>query len=257
MDLNLKDKVVFISGAGQGIGRAIAKTFLEEEAFVYIVDKDESKLTETIERFKKEFGSNIQGMVGDMLNEKDIITAKNALLDTWKKVDIIIPNVGGGKAEDVNQTQWNEWLRFFELNIGSAVKLVNVFTPTLKEQKQGSIVFVSSIAGAERTRAPLGYAAAKASILSFMKNISLDFAASNIRVNAVLPGNVYFVGGRWEEIVNQNPNIGSEYIEKEVPQKRFGKPEEIASTVVFLASPRSSFTTGSSLIVDGGETHSL
>ena len=113
---------------------------------------------------------------------------------------------------------------------------------------------ISSIVGLQQSRGPLGYSAAKSSVLSLVKNLSYDLAPFGIRINAIAPGNIYFKNGRWQEILQKSPAVLKDYIEKEVPLKRFGKPEEVASAIVFLASPSSSFTTGSYLVVDGGET---
>ena len=134
------------------------------------------------------------------------------------------------------------------------MKLLNEFIPVIKKQKSGSIILISSIAGLERIGAPYGYAAAKSALLSLTGNLSAELASYGIRVNCVVPGNVYFKDGRWDEVLNDQPEIKREYIDKEVPLKRFATPFEIAKSIVFLSSDCSSFTTGTVLVIDGGQT---
>lgn len=256
MDLQLKNKVIFVTASGQGIGKAIADAFLAEGARVLINDCDEKKLNETYKKFRRQFGASVDLFCGDVLERASIAKAKEQILKKWKQVDIIIPNLGSGKPQDVNKLDVSEWQRFFHLNVQSVLEMLNEFLPVMKKQKQGSIVLISSIVGIEATVAPFGYAAAKASLLTLVKNLSRELADFRIRINAVAPGNIYFKNGRWEEIIKTNPAVMKHYIAKDVPMKRLGTPEEIARAVVFLSSPASSFTTGACLVVDGGETKS-
>ncbi len=254
MDLQLKNKTVFISASGQGIGKASAHAFLAEGARVLINDHNPNRLKKTYQEFKKKFGSHVLSIVGDATDEKVLNEAKSLMLTNWKRVDILIPNLGSGKPKHQNKLDAGEWQRFFDINVKSVLSALNIFVPVMKKQTSGSIVLISSIVGRERTAAPFGYAAAKAALLTLVKNASRELALHTIRINAVVPGNIYFKGGRWEEIVASKPGMVTEYIKKDVPLARFGNPEEIAKAVVFLASPCSAFTTGASLVVDGGET---
>lgn len=256
MDLGLKNKTAFVSASGQGIGRAIAETFLAEGAKVLINDHNSDRLQKTFHALKKKFGSRVLACGGDVTDEAMAHEAKATMLKAWKRIDIVIPNLGSGKPQEANKLDPDEWQRFFDINVRSVLTVLNVFVPEMKKRRSGSVVLISSIVGTEATRAPYGYAAAKASLLTLVKNASRDWAEWGIRINAVAPGNIYFKGGRWEEIIAANPAVKKDYIEKDVPLQRFGTPEEIANAVVFLASPISSFTTGACLIVDGGETKS-
>ncbi len=256
MNLELKDKVVFVSASSRGIGKATALAFLEEGARVMINGRDKKRLLKTYDEFHKMFSGKIDYFRGDITKEEVVQGAKEYIIKKWKKIHVIVPNLGSGKPMKKNQMDSSEWERLFEINLFSVVKLLNIVLPEMKKQKEGSIVVVSSIAGIERTGAPLAYASAKSSLLTLIKNLSSELARSNIRINAVVPGNIYFEGGRWEEILSGNPKTVDNYIRQEVPMKRFGTPEEIADTIVWLASTKSSFTTGSCVIVDGGQTRS-
>lgn len=253
MDLKLNGKVVFVTASGQGIGLAVASCFLDEGAKVVINDNDKIKLKRTLLRLKRNYRDRVGAFYGDVTKESDILTAKEYLINKWGHVDILVANLGVGKPMKDDKIDPEEWQRFFNINILSSVKLVKAFLPEMKLRCDGSIILISSIVGLERTSAPWGYAAAKSAILSFSKNLSAELGEYNIRVNAIVPGNIYFKGGRWEELVKSKPNLEKE-IKKNVPLRRFGNPEEIANSVVFLSSPVSSFTTGAYLVIDGGET---
>jgi 3-oxoacyl-[acyl-carrier protein] reductase len=125
------------------------------------------------------------------------------------------------------------------------------------EQKRGAIVFVNSIVAVESTPAPLAYSSAKAALLNYTKNLARQVAADGIRVNTVAPGNIFFDGGSWDKHLQARRDEVLGYIASEVPMQRFGKPEEIADAVAFLASARASFVTGACLVADGGQTRSL
>ena len=124
------------------------------------------------------------------------------------------------------------------------------FYPVYEEFK------TSSIAGCEALSAPLPYSAAKAALINVTKNLSRMVGSHGIRVNAVAPGNVLFPGGSWEKKLTENREFFEEYIRREVPLQRFGRAEEVADAVVYLASERASFMTGACVVLDGGQTRS-
>jgi 3-oxoacyl-[acyl-carrier protein] reductase len=253
MNLKLRNKTVFISASGQGIGAAIAKRFLQEDAKVLINDINESRLKGEITKLKKKYAGHIDGICGDISQDKVIHQAMNKMLKNWGRADILIANLGNGKAGSVDKLDLNDWQRLMEINLYATIKLLKIFLEQMKKQKNGSIVITTSIAGIQRSAAPWGYAAAKTALLTLTKNAASELADSHIRVNAVAPGNIFFKGGRWQEIIVNNPNIQNEYISKDVPLRRLGTPEEVAPAVAFLASPLSSFITGACLVIDGGE----
>ena len=257
MDLYLKDKIVFVSASASGIGKSIAEVFLGEGAIVIINDISEEKIEETTEEFEKKFASSRIGFFhGDITKNEEISRLKDYIYKTYGRLDILVPNLGSGKPMTNNEFETDEIQRFLDINLFSALKLVNGLSDLIANSENGSIVFISSIVGIEKIPAPTGYAIAKSGLLTLTKNLSVKLAEKKIRVNAVAPGNVYFKGGRWEELLQNNPDIENEYIKKEVPLKRFASPEEIAYSVVFLASQISSFTTGNILVVDGGQSRS-
>ena len=253
MNLDLKNKIVVVTASGQGIGNAIAERFLMEGAKVVINDRDKEKLDKSFHVLWKKYGNKVKSFCGDITDKEIIKKMKSIILKEWKRVDILIPNLGSGKPLTTDKMDINEWERFMNINLYSTIKLINNFLPLMKKRKTGSIVLISSIVGLQQTKAPYGYAAAKSAILTLVKNLSFEIAKDNIRINAVAPGNIYFKKGRWEEIISKDPTVLKNYIKKDVPLGRLGKPEEVAAAVVFLASPISAFTTGACLVIDGGE----
>jgi len=258
MDLQIKNKKVFITASSAGIGFACAKSFLSEGAEVIINGKKKDKLEKSIKQLAELFpNSVIHGICGDMSKEQDIIAARKDIEEKCSGLDILVGNLGTGKGITVNKLHMDEWYHMYEYNLFSAVRLVDEFDELLKKSQSASIVLLSSLAGYDKIGAPIAYASAKNGIRTLIKYLADEYASYGIRVNGVAPGNVFYSGGRWEEILLQDRKGTKEYIQKSVPMKRFGMPEEIADTIVFLASERASFITGEIIKIDGGQSRMI
>ena len=253
MELDLYGKNVFITASTSGIGKATAAAFLREGATVIINGRNEKKLSEVLAEFRKKYGDKkVYGICADMSEELSMKEAADKIKEYVSYIDIVVGNLGTGKPVSKDKFDLQEWQYMLKINLLSAVVLIqnvrNLFLDT-----GGSIVIMASLAAHDRIGAPPAYAAAKAGIVSLVKYAAPILAEYNVRINAVSPGNIFFAGGRWEELMTQNFTGTKEYIEKEVSMKRFGKPEEIAETILFLCSNKSSFTTGTIVQVDGGQ----
>lgn len=256
MELGLQGKKVLITGANKGIGYAVAESFLAEGAYVCITGRDKVKLEKAVYRLGIKYSSSrLLAFEGDVLNKNEIDKLKVMILRNWGNVDIIIPNIGCGKSESSNVLNVDEWKRMFEVNLLGGVQLLDGFSKLLNVN--GSIVMISSIVAREVFGSSIAYAASKGSILTLVKYLAKNMAQDGVRVNCVVPGNIRFPDGRWEELIKNDEAGVREMIEKNVPMQRFGKPEEIAAAVVFLASERASFITGAALVVDGGQTNTI
>ncbi len=258
MNLGLKGKNVFVTASTNGIGKEIARNFLEEGANVIINGRDCQRLQEVTISFSKKYGTHrVQGVIGDMTNENSILNARDTILNYLGKLDILIANLGTGKPIGSDKLEMAEWYHMYEYNLFSAIRLISSFENTLKKAEEANIVLLSSLAGHEKISAPIAYASAKNGIRVLVKYLADDYARYGIRVNGVSPGNILYPGGRWEELLTGNREKIEEYINVSVPMKRFGKPEEIANVVVFLASKKASFITGEVLKVDGGQSRAI
>ena len=253
MRLGLENKNVFISASTKGIGKAIAEAFLLEGANVIINGRNEIQLKNTLTELEKTYGGGkVFGMLGDMSDAECIKDISDFVRTSLGSVDILIGNLGTGKAISDNKFSREEWEYMFKMNLFSSVELIDNFLP-LFSKDGGSIILISSLAAFDRIGAPPAYAAAKAGIVSLIKYASNILQEKKIRVNGVAPGNILFEGGRWEELKQMDENGIREYIDREVPMKRFGAANEVADAVVFLASERATFITGVVLNVDGGQ----
>lgn len=258
MYLELERKKVVITASTDGIGYAAAYKFLEEGACVLLNGRDEAKAAKKLASLKKMFGEGkVFIYVGDTTSEEDIREMRHYAAKVFGHIDCMVANVGSGRPISTHRLEPLEWQKGFDINLFSAVKLIQVFDDMWAQQEGGSIVMLSSLAAYERIGAPYAYAAAKEGIRVFTKYLSDDYAARNIRVNCVIPGNVFYHGGRWEELLMQDKAGTEKYIQENVPLKRFAKPEEVADAIIFLASERASFITGTSLLVDGGQKRGI
>ena len=254
MDLELKGKRVFITASSGGIGLATAEAFLHEGAHVIINGRDEDRLCSEKERLEKDFGSNVEFFCGDMSDREDIFAVVEFIKKRFGALDIFVANLGSGRPELSNQLEESEWRRFYNINVSGTVELLNRLYTTLRLGKNPCVTLLSSVIARGAASAPVGYAAAKSSIRILGKYLSRMWAEDGIRVNCILPGNIYFTRGRWEELLRNDPDGVEMYIKSSVPMKRFGRAEEIADAIVFISSARAGFITGAELVVDGGQS---
>jgi 3-oxoacyl-[acyl-carrier protein] reductase len=255
MELKLENKVVLITGSGQGLGRGIAERFLEEGAKVILTDILADRLDccrlELESKFKS---SNIFAFAGNLTQNEDIIECVNSTLDFFGQIDVVVANLGSGRSiPDWNPSD-EEWGRVMELNFEGARRVTNAVAPLMIKQEHGNIIFISSIAGKEVIGAPIAYSVAKASLIAYSKNLSVKLASVGIRVNTVCPGNIYFKDGDWDTKIKQDNQGVKSMLESRVPLNRFTSPEEIANLILYLSSDKSDFITGSTVTIDGGQT---
>ena len=258
MDLGLHDRVAFIAGSSRGIGLAIARAFLREGAKVVITGRNAKSLEGATALLVAETGARyVLSIQGDMTDPTDIRRALDETVATFSGIEAVVANVGSGIARSGWDLNLDDWQSVLNINLLGGMALASAALSHLIARGGGSLTFISSIGGCEAINAPVTYSAAKAAVQSAMKSLSRLVGPHGVRVNAVAPGNVLFPGGSWERKLAERREFFEQYVQSEVPLQRFGRPEEIADAVIFLASERASFITGACLVVDGGQTRSF
>ncbi|MDQ0208260.1 SDR family NAD(P)-dependent oxidoreductase [Alkalicoccobacillus murimartini] len=249
MNLHLQDRVVFITGGSKGIGRAIAEAFLHEGANVAVAARGKEEL----ETCQKELG--VLAIQADLAVESERERAFAEVLKKYGQIDILVNNVGGSNGTTIDQTELQTFQEAFDLNYFSAVHFSKLAIHEMKKQSSGSIINISSIFGREAGGKPT-YNGAKAALISFTKSLADEVIKSGIRVNGVAPGSILHPSGNWQKRIDEDPEKMKAFVEAEIPAGRFGSAEEVANTVVFLASEKASWVVGATLNVDGGQSKS-
>jgi 3-oxoacyl-[acyl-carrier protein] reductase len=257
VNLSLQDRVALVAGSSRGIGKAIAEAFLREGCRVCITGRSEAPLSKALAEFEAEFGKECAiSFCGDLTNSTMIEQALRKTHGLWRRLDVVVANLGSGSGKTGWQLESQEWERLFRLNFWGSVNLAQSAIPLLAENQHGTLLFIASITGVEATLAPLPYSAAKAALINYSKNLAGQVAKLGVRVNCIAPGNILFPGGTWERHLEEDKNKVMQMIDSSVPLARFGTPEEIADLAVFLCSDAATFITGACFKADGGQTKS-
>jgi len=250
MDLGLKGKKAVVVGGARGIGYAIAELFAREGCDVAIAARNADSVKDAVANLRK-YQTNVMGG-GIDVTEGQAFT--EWMEQTDRKLggcDVLVPisSASGG----IGSLKY--WERNFKVDVMGPVRAIDAVINGMGERGEGSIVLVASTSAREAMGGPQAYNAMKASLVTYGKQLALAHGKDGVRVNVVSPGPVEFEGGNWEMLKGAMERYYNSLI-KQHPQGRFGKPEEIARAVGFLASPAASWCNGSHLVVDGGFTNS-
>lgn len=256
VDLGLKDRTIFVAGASRGIGLGIVEACLAEGAKVAITARGAEALEETRARLAGQYGGDrLWAMAGD-LRQTDVIEA--ALAGAEAALGPIfgaVANVGLHPCPPGMEVDDETWDAGFTQNLTSAWRLARGAYRLMAPRGEGSILLISSIAGLGALGTPLTYGTAKAAVNHLTREMAKLTGAGGVRVNAIAPGNIIFPGGSWQERMDGPRSAAwQRWIDREVPMKRYGLPEEIGSVAAFLMSPQASFVHGAVVPVDGGQT---
>ncbi len=257
MDLGIKDKAVLVTGASQGIGKAIALAFAKEGCRVAVIARREKQLQETVE----EMGGERKGHLyyaGDLMEKGQIEKAVKALTSKAGDFEIVVHNIGGtlGIREPLSPSQ--DWYKVWQFNVGIAIDLNRLLVPAMQKARWGRVIHISSIS-AESVRGASPYAAAKAYLNAYVKGVGRAFAREGIIFSALMPGAVYAKGGDWDENSEKNRydkeafrKKRADFLRHHHAIGRLGTADEIAPFAVFMASKYVTFASASIIPVDGG-----
>jgi 3-oxoacyl-[acyl-carrier protein] reductase len=251
VELGLSGKRALVTGGSKGIGREIARSLLREGARVFISARGE----ESLAAVAAELGAMGEVHVGahDVATLAGARAAVTAAIAALGGLDVLVNNVGGSLGSgSFDKATPEQWAQVMDTNLNSAVWCSQVAVEHMSKAGGGAIVHVNSICGLEYCSSG-PYTAAKAAMTGLTKEMGVDLARHNIRVNGVAPGSVMFPGGSWDKRAKSKPEIIDHMLKHDLPFGRFGKPEEIAEVVTFVASARASWMTGTTIAVDGGQ----
>lgn len=245
----LLDKVAIITGAGQGIGEGIATVFAEEGAKVVVATRTKKNGSETVEKIKQGGGEALLVVVdvGDENSARDIVEATIA---EYGRVDIMVHNAASflmGAIEDYTEEDMET---AFSVNLKACFRLSAACIPHFKKQKSGRILITSSVTGPRVAYQGMSYyAASKGGVNAFIRNAALELARDGITVNGVEPGYI-----RTEAMELLTDEAGIKQMEYYIPAGHLGEPEDIAYSMLFLATEEARYITGQTIVVDGGST---
>ena len=248
MDLGLNGRKAIVTGGSRGIGRAIAELLADEGCDLALCARSRAGVDEAVAALAGK-GVAAYGGVVDVADTKALRGWVAEAAGKLGGLDIFIANVSA-LAQAMDEDSWR---RSLDIDVMGTVAGIEAALPFLEQSSAGSIVAIGTTGAIEIAGAPRPYASVKAALIPYVKALARNLAPKGVRANMVSPGNVYFTGGVWNVLEENNPELFRTMVGRN-PMGRMGTPQEVANAVVFLASPRASFITGTNLIIDGALT---
>ena len=246
MDLNLKDKVTIVTGAAQGIGKAIAESFASEGASVALVDVNAGGVEKAAEEIRS-CGVQAIGIRTDITSPQDTNGMVRTVLDAFLKVDILVNNAGLWVLKSFRDSEPEDWQREIAVNYYGVLNCTKAVLGHMIERGRGRIVNMASDAGRIGEPDHPTYSASKAAVIAFTKALAKDVGPEGIAVNAVAPG--------WTDTPSAwkfDAQTTERILKRSYPLRKVGRPQDIADMVLFLSSERAGHVTGQTISVDGG-----
>jgi 3-oxoacyl-[acyl-carrier protein] reductase len=257
MDLGLAGKVAIVTGSSRGIGQAIARALAAEGCRLVLCARGVPDLERTAGALAAA-GAEVEALALDVTAPDAGERLAAAARDRFGRLDVLVANAGGNRRGTFMEVGEEDWQALIELNLMAHVRCARAAVPAMREGGSGVILFIASVFGREAGGPGLTiYNATKSALISLAKILSLELAADGIRVNSVAPGSILFPGGSWDQRARRDPAWIADFVARNLPLGRFGKVEEVADVVTFLASDRASLITGACLAVDGGQSRNL
>lgn len=247
---NLKDKTAIITGGSRGLGKAMALALAGAGANTVLISRNREDVEQAAAEVASSSGRKSLGIAADVCKGEDVEKAVEQTLKEWGQIDILVNNAGVGGRKSLLDLSEEEWDRIIDINLKGTFLCAKAVGKEMVKQRKGKVINVSSTLGSVALAGRSAYASSKGGVIQFTKALAVEWAPYNIHVNAICPG-------PFETEMNKasrdDPEIYKFFAGK-VPLGRWGKPEEIAGTVIYLASEASSFVTGATIYIDGGWT---
>jgi 3-oxoacyl-[acyl-carrier protein] reductase len=257
MDLGLNDRVAIVTGSSKGLGFFSAKALVSEGCRVVICARTPDTLQEARRRLVEIGGDDrVLAVIADVTRESGLQELIDRTATTFGGIDILVNNVGLARGGGLLDTTDESWREAFDFTLMPAVRASRLAVPYIQRRGGGSIIIIASIYGRE-AGGRMTYNALKAAEISLAKSLAQQLAPMNIRVNSVSPGSILFEGGSWWKRQQDDPAAIAEFVKRELPFGRFGTPEEVGDVVAYLASPRASWISGTSVVVDGCQSRAF
>jgi 3-oxoacyl-[acyl-carrier protein] reductase len=258
MDLGLAGKVAIVTGSSRGLGLASAVALAREGARVCLCARGASALEAAADEVRRAAATRdrVIAVAADLTAEDGIRTVVDGTMAAFGGIDILVNNIGLGRGAGLLDTGDAEWQEGFDQTLYPAIRASRLVVPSMRVRGGGVILMIASIYGRE-SGGRMVYNAVKAAEISLAKSMAQQLAADNIRVNSVAPGSILFPGGSWWKRQQADPGGIAEFVRRELPFGRFGRPEEVGDVVAFICSSRASWVSGASIVVDGCQSRSL
>ncbi len=258
MDLGLTDKVAIVTGSSRGLGLATARSLATEGCRVCVCARGEGRLREAASEVAAVAGDagRVLPVVADVTHADGVRLVIDRTVAAFGGIDILVNNVGLGGGGGLLETSDEQWQEAFDHTVFPAVRASKLAVPYMQQRGGGVIVIIASVFGRE-AGGRMTYNTMKAADISLAKSLAQQLAPSNIRVNSVSPGSILFEGGSWWRRQQADPAGIAEFVTRELPFGRFGRPEEVGDVVAFLCSARASWISGTSIVVDGCQSRAF
>lgn len=242
---NLTDQVAIVTGASQGLGRAIALALAANDAKVVCVARNETKLAATVGAIE-DSGGSAEAIVGDVSSRESVEAVVDQVVDKFDRLDILVNNAGITRDTLLPRMTDDEWDDVINTNLRGAFLMSRAASRVMMRARKGRIINISSVSGLIGNAGQTNYSASKAGLIGMTRSLSRELGGRNVTVNAVAPG---FIESEMTATLGE-AIVGK--VKERIPLKRLGKPEDVGAAVLFLASPAASYVTGQVLTVDGG-----
>jgi 3-oxoacyl-[acyl-carrier protein] reductase len=243
--LKLEGKVALVTGAAQGIGKAVALLLARNGADIVVSDINPEKAEETANEIKS-IGRNALAIQGNVANWNDVERMVETILEKFAKIDILVNNAGITRDKLILRMTEEDWDAVLDVNLKGTFHCTKAVVRHMAKQRSGKIVNIASVVGEMGNAGQANYSASKAGVIGLTKTVAREFAQRGININAIAPGYIQ------TPMTDALPEKAKEELKKLIPMERLGKPEDVAEAVLFLVSEESSYITGQVLNVNGG-----